>query len=50
MNKSVERLKVDLEAYLAETDLISVEALTNSILRTLYLIETYKALFEIEEE
>ena len=50
MNKAINKLQIDLEQYLADTDLLSVESLTDSVLRTLYLIGTYKALFERESE
>lgn len=50
MNKHIEKLQTDLELYLNETDLLSVESLTDSVMRTLYLIETFKALFERECE
>lgn len=44
--RPIDKLKIDLEQYLTDTDLLSVESLTDSVLRTLYLIETFKALFE----
>lgn len=50
MNKHVDRLINDLEEYLSETDLLSVESLTDSVLKTLYLANTYRALFERENE
>ena len=50
MNKAVDKLQTDLEQYLEDTDLLSVESLTDAVMRTLYLIETFKALFEREEE
>ena len=48
--KALHKLQDDLEAYLENTDLLSVESLTDSVLRTLYLIETFKALFENEAD
>ena len=50
MNKAINKLQIDLEAYLENTDLLSVESLTDAVLKTLYLISTYKALFERESE
>jgi len=50
MNKSVQKLKTDLETYLENTDLLSVESLTDAVLRVLYMVETFTALFEREED
>ena len=41
MNKHVEKLQIDLEEYLATSELLS-ESLTDAVLNVLSLIETYK--------
>lgn len=57
MNKAVEKLRGDLEQYLIDTESLSLEGLTDAVLKTLSVIETYtemdmieKALFRRKED